>query len=42
MVWTCSKNGRGKTAKRSDEMASSRKKKTEIDLNLLGQKGLED
>jgi len=27
IVWTCSKNGRGKMAKRSDEMASTRKKK---------------
>jgi hypothetical protein len=28
MVWACSKNGRGKIAKRSYEMASTRKKKT--------------
>jgi len=27
MVWTCSKNGRGEVAKRSYEMASTRKKK---------------
>jgi hypothetical protein len=27
MVWTCSENGRGKIAKRSDEMVSTRKKK---------------
>jgi hypothetical protein len=28
MVWTCPKNGRGEIAKRSYEMASTRKKKT--------------
>jgi hypothetical protein len=28
MVWTCSKTGRRKIDKRSDEMASTRKKKT--------------
>jgi hypothetical protein len=26
MVWTCSENGRGKIAERSDEMVSTRKK----------------
>jgi len=28
VVWTCPKNGRGETANRSYEMASTRKKKT--------------
>jgi hypothetical protein len=27
MVWTCSKNGRGKVTKRSYEMASTRRRK---------------
>ena len=42
MVWTCPENGRGERAKRSYEMASTRKKKeNEVNLNLAGRKGLE-
>jgi hypothetical protein len=42
MVWTCSTNGRGETAKKSYEMEPTRKKKNEVDLNLPGRKRLED
>ena len=48
MVWTCSKNGRGKIAKRSDEIAPIRKTKkgrpkltwAERITGLMGEKGL--
>ena len=48
MAWTCSKNGREKIAKRSDEMASTGKKKrgrpkptwAEGIRGLMGEKGL--
>jgi hypothetical protein len=42
MVWTCSKNGRGKVTRRSYELAFTRKKKKEENLNSPGRKGLED
>jgi hypothetical protein len=41
MVWTCSKNGRGKIAKRRDEMVSTRKLTwVEGIRGLMGEKGL--
>jgi hypothetical protein len=48
MVWTCPKNGRGEIAKRSHEMASTRKKKRGRPKltwargigGLMGEKGL--
>ena len=40
MVWTCSKNGRGKIPKRSDGV--NKEEENEVDLNLPGRKGLED
>jgi hypothetical protein len=36
MVWTCSKNGRGKVNKRSYEMISNRKKKIRKTQTHLG------
>jgi hypothetical protein len=42
MVRTCSKTGREEIAKRSYEIASTREEGNEVDVNLPGQKGLED
>jgi hypothetical protein len=42
MIWTCSENGRGKIAKRSDENGVHQEEENEVDLNLPGRKGLED
>jgi len=36
MVWTCSENGRGETAKKSYEMEPTRKKKTRKTLSYMG------
>ena len=41
MVWTCSKNGRGKIAKKLRNGAHQ-EEENEVDLNLPGRKGLED
>jgi len=42
MVWTCPKNGRREIAKIRYEMASTKDEENGVDLNLPGQKGLED